>query len=158
MKFISHKELNDLCTKAGQLPRKRTNLNVHEEASDPVQRLFVSADIASYFRPHKHPLSWEFAMVLKGRFDLLIFDDQGRLTHRLDLGPEADTAAFELPENTWHTWIPRENGSLFFECKKGPYDPATSAEFAAWAPEEGGPDVEGFLDRLLQLEVGDCLA
>ena len=158
MKFITHTELNDLCRKAGQLPRKRTNFNVHQQASDPVQRLFVSADISSYFRPHRHPRSWEFAVVLKGRFDLLVFDDRGRLTHRLELGPEAGTAAFELPENTWHTWIPRENGSLFFECKKGPYDPATSAEFAPWAPEEGLPAVEAFADRLMHLAVGDCPA
>lgn len=158
MKLIRHNDLNALSVKAGQLPRKRTNLNMHEKAEDPVQRLFVSADKSSYFRPHKHAHSWEFAMVLKGEFDVLVFDDQGRLTHRFTLGPQADTAAFELPENTWHTWIPKENGSLFFECKKGPYDPATAAVFAPWAPEEGSPDVEAFLDKLNHMKIGGCLS
>ena len=158
MKCIRHDDLNDLCAKAGQLPRRRTNLNVHEQASDPVQRLFVSADTTSYFRPHRHPRSWEFSIVLKGRFDVLVFDDQGRLTHRIALGPQADTAAFELPENTWHTWIPLEDGSLFFECKKGPYDPATTVEFAAWAPPEGAPGAAAFQDKLIALKAGDRLS
>lgn len=157
MKVIRHNDLNDLCLKAGQLPRKRTNLNIHEQASDPVQRLFVSADKSSYFRPHKHAHTWEFAMVLKGEFDVLIFDDHGCLTERFSVGPNAGSVAFELPENTWHTWIPRENGSLFFECKKGPYDPATAAVFAAWAPEEGSPDVEAFLEKVNHMNIGDCL-
>jgi cupin fold WbuC family metalloprotein len=157
MKCIRHEELNNLCIKAGRLPRKRTNLNVHEQAADPVQRLFVSADRTSYFRPHRHPHTWEFSIVLKGGFEVLIFDDQGRLAHRIALGPRADTAALELPENTWHTWIPLEDGSLFFECKQGPYDPPATVEFAPWAPEEGAPAVAAFMDRLMDLKTGDCL-
>jgi cupin fold WbuC family metalloprotein len=155
MKLFQNDALNALSAKAGQLPRKRTNLNIHEQAEDPIQRLFVSADIDSYFRPHRHPNTWEFACVLKGEFDVLIFGDTGILTHRFTAGPNAETAAFELPENTWHTWIPRKNGSLFFECKHGPYDPATSGEFAPFAPEENSSDVTSFLKRLSYLKVGE---
>jgi cupin fold WbuC family metalloprotein len=157
MKLIQNDDLNTLSLKAGELPRKRTNLNVHEKAEDPVQRLFVSADTESYFRPHRHPFTWEFAMVLRGQFDVMVFDDDGRLTQRISLGPQADTAAFELPENVWHTWITRENASLFFECKKGPYDPATTAEFAAWAPEEGAAEVADFMEKLRYLKVGEAV-
>lgn len=155
MKTISRNDLDLLIAKAGDLPRKRSNLNIHEQASDPVQRLFVAADTASYFRPHRHHHSWEFALVIQGCFDVLIFDDEGTLVKRFALGPNAETSAFELPAGTWHTWLPLEDGSLFFECKKGPYDPATAAEFAPWSPEEGSDQVREFVKRLKILAVGE---
>lgn len=155
MKIITYDDLDTLAKKAGEIARKRSNLNVHEKEDDPVQRLFVSADMSSYFRPHRHHHTWEFALVIRGRFDVLIFDDEGTLTQRLSLEPHANVSAFELPSGQWHTWLVRENGSQFFECKKGAYDSATAAEFAPWSPAEGSPGVSEFLERLGTLAVGE---
>ncbi|MBU1168697.1 MAG: WbuC family cupin fold metalloprotein [Proteobacteria bacterium] len=155
MKIITHKDMAALKTKAGESSRKRMNLNVHEQASDPIQRLFIAADRTSYFRAHRHNHSWEFALVLQGLFDVLVFDDTGQLTERISLGPQARVAAFEIPAGTWHAWIPHEDGSVFFECKQGPYNPDTAAEFAPWSPEEGSSEVTDFVQRLKTLAVGD---
>jgi len=158
MKLITADLIDDLVAKAGQSPRRRTNYNVHGSGEDPVQRYFIAAKQDTYFRPHRHPAKWEFALVVRGGFDVLVFDDEGRVTERQAVGPEAGVLAFEIPANTWHTWLPTAEDSAFVEVKQGPYDPASAAEFARWAPEEGAPEVGAFIERLRGAAVGDAVA
>ncbi|MEW6519881.1 MAG: WbuC family cupin fold metalloprotein [Thermodesulfobacteriota bacterium] len=158
MKLITAHLLNELLGKAGSNARKRTNHNIHESAADPVQRLFIAARLGSYFRPHRHPGKNEFALVIRGLFDVLLFDDDSRLTQRVTIGPGADAVAFDLPPDIWHAWLPRADESVFFETKQGPYDAETAAEFAPWSPAEGTPAVKAFFARLQNARVGDYLA
>ncbi|HKK06921.1 MAG TPA: WbuC family cupin fold metalloprotein [Gammaproteobacteria bacterium] len=157
MKLITADLIDDLVAKAGQSPRRRTNYNVHTSGDAPVQRYFIAAKQDSYFRPHRHPTKWEFALVIRGGFDVLVFDDEGRVTERQAVGPQAGVVAFEIPANTWHTWLPTAEDSAFVEIKEGPYDPASAAEFAAWAPEEGAAEVADFVQRLRTASVGSML-
>jgi cupin fold WbuC family metalloprotein len=155
MKLITKDDLNALMASAISSERKRSNLNIHEQASDPIQRLFIAAGQESYFRPHRHPGIREFALILQGLFHVLVFDKSGRITDRLCLGPEAAASAFDLPAGVWHTWIPMAETSLFFEVKQGPYNPETTSEFAPWSPAEGSAQVKEFVNRLRQARVGD---
>ena len=154
MKLITSDLIDDLIARAGANVRRRINHNVHESPSDPVQRLFVAARPGSYFRPHRHPMKWEFAVVILGRFDVMLFDDAGFVTERRSVGPGTDTVGFEIPLNVWHSWIPIADHSVFFEVKQGPYDAQTAAEFAAWSPAEGTSAVGEFYERLRNAEVG----
>lgn len=155
MKLITQAALGEMMERAGASPRRRTHHNLHEVAEDPIQRLFVAAQRDSYFRAHRHAHKWECSVVLRGLFDVLIFDDEGAVQQRISVGPEADIVAFEIPANTWHAWLPLRDDSLFFEIKSGPYDPQTAAEPAAWAPAEGTPEVAAFVERLRTAQVGD---
>lgn len=149
---------DDWIAKAGESKRLRVNYNVHEQLSDPIQRLFIAALPSSYFRPHRHPGISEFAIVIRGRFDVLIFDDRGTVTRRVSLGAEQEVFSLEIPANVWHTWISRDESSIFFEVKQGPYDPDASVQFAAWSPEEGRDGVRAFQDKLLAAQTGDSVA
>jgi len=157
MKVISAALIEELVARAGTQTRRRTNHNVHETPADPIQRMFVAAKRDSYFRPHRHPTKWEFAIVICGRFDVLTFADDGRVTERLALGIGAPAVAFEMPANTWHSWLPLTDDAVFLEVKAGPYDPATAAEFAPWSPAEGGPAATAFAERLRRAQVSDDL-
>jgi hypothetical protein len=55
----------------------------------------------------------------------------------------------EIPERTYHTLISLETGSVAYEIKAGPYTPLTAKDFAPWAPAEGNPEVENFMQSLL---------
>jgi cupin fold WbuC family metalloprotein len=158
MKLITSELIDGLIARAGTNARQRTNHNVHEALSDPVQRLFVASRLDSYFRPHRHPEKWEFALVIRGLFDVMVFDDAGRVTERVSIGPDVDVIGFELPNNRWHSWVPIVDESVFFEVKQGPYDALTIAEFAAWSPEEGSQRVEEFVARLRKAKAGDLMA
>ena len=158
MKLVTSRMIDEMIVKAGESPRFRTNYNIHESLSDPVQRLFIAAEPSPYFRPHRHAGTREHAVIVRGRFGLLIFDPNCKVTSRIRAGRGGDIVCLEIPADVYHTWIPMEEGSVFFEVKKGPYDPAAPASFAPWSPAEGTAPVEEFQSRLLRAQTGDCLA
>ena len=137
MLTLSHALLDELAAKAAAAPRGRAHHTVHASNDDLVQRFFVATQRTSYFRPHRHHTKSELAIVLRGGFDLLTFDDAGVVLERWSVGAGQPLFAWETPRNTWHTLLAREEGSVFAEVKEGPYDPATAVEFAPWAPAEG---------------------
>lgn len=158
MKLITDQEMAELIAAADASPRRRSNRNLHEVPEDPIQRLFVAARRDSYFRAHRHPGKWEFSLIVRGEFLVFTFDNDGVITQRLHVGPQAAVKAFELPPNIFHTWVPLTDDGVFFEVKAGPYDPQTAAQFAPWAPAEGDPIAPAFVERLLTLNVGERAA
>jgi cupin fold WbuC family metalloprotein len=154
MKVLSQSLLDELSGKAGSSARGRAHHNIHASADDVVQRYIVVADRRSYFRPHRHTTRSELALVLRGGFEVLTFADDGVLLTRRTVGPGSGEFGFELPRGTWHTLLATLDGSAFLEVKQGPYDPASAAEFAPWAPAEGAPEVPQFVRRLRQAAPG----
>ena len=157
MKLLSQALLDELAAKAAASPRRRANLNLHASAQDPVQRYFVCADRDSYFRPHRHLIRSELALVIRGRFVILTFDEDGAVTGRFEVGHDERCLGYETPQATWHTLLAATDGSTFLEIKEGPYDPVHSAQFAPWAPPEGDPSVPAFLDWLRQAQPGSVV-
>jgi len=135
-------------------PRGRQNLNLHGDYADLCQRLFNAVEPGSYIRPHRHsdPPKPECFVVVRGRFALLLFDDAGRVTQRLELAPGGPVVAADLPAGAWHTIVALESGSVFFETKPGPYTPLTDKDFAPWAPAEGSAAVGEYLKEVLSAE------
>ena len=158
MKLITAAMLDDLVVQAGVNQRLRCNYNVHEQPSDPIQRLFIAACLNSYFRPHRHPGKKEFAIVLRGLFDVITFDNMGRVSQRVSVGPDADVTGLEIPADVWHTWVPFDDQSVFFEVKPGPYDPAIVVEFADWSPAEGTVEVPTFYEKLLTVSMDEKIS
>ena len=119
-----------------------------------MQRFIVVANRDSYFRPHRHRVRAELALILRGSFDVVTFAEDGRISAREVAGDGAPAMAYEMPPAAWHTLLARVDGAAFLEIKQGPYDPATAAEFAAWAPAEGGAAVPAFLTWLRTAQPG----
>ena len=155
MKFVPRALLDELAAKAAASPRARAHHNIHASAADLVQRFLVVAQRESYFRPHRHTNRAELAVLLRGEVDVLTFDARGVVTGRQRVGAGSEALAYETPPGTWHTLLPLADGVAFLEVKEGPYDPATSTEFAPWAPAEGQPEVSAFLAWLRAAQPGD---
>jgi cupin fold WbuC family metalloprotein len=155
MKLLRHSIFPELMAQANASPRARAHHNIHDSSSDPVQRFFVVANRASYFRPHRHAGKCEMAVVLKGAFDVLIFDETGCVTARHAIGEGTPNLGYETPQATWHTLMARADGAAFLEIKQGPYDPATASEFAPWAPQEGHERVAQYLTWLRNAQPQD---
>ena len=98
--------------------------------------------------------SQETALVLRGRFDLVTFDDTGAIVARYGMGEGGSSFGYETPRATWHTLVVQSGSTGFFEVKEGPYDPATVVEFAAWAPAEGDAAASAYLEWLRTAPVG----
>jgi cupin fold WbuC family metalloprotein len=134
MKQALASDLDQLVRSAQSSQRRRANLNMHEELSDPVQRLAIAMEPDTFVRPHRHRQTWELLLPLRGRFVVLLFDDQGVVTARTVLGGE--TALLEMPAGQWHAVLSLDVGGVIFEVKRGPYQPIDGADFAPWVAEQ----------------------
>ncbi|MGH8506111.1 MAG: WbuC family cupin fold metalloprotein [Stenotrophobium sp.] len=138
MKQISTHALAELSARALASPRLRANLNLHQELTDPVQRLAIAMEPGTYVRPHRHPQTWELLFPLRGRFVVLHFDDSGKVTARSVLGE--NSAILENPAGQWHAVLSLDASGVIFEVKHGPYQPPAAADYAPWSPAEGSPE------------------
>jgi cupin fold WbuC family metalloprotein len=154
MKLISTALLDELAAKAASSPRRRAHHNLHAASTDPVQRFVIVALRDTYVRPHRHWTKSELVTVIRGQFEMVLFNDAGYVTARHIVGEGTPNLAYELPEGTLHTLLPLTDGAAFLEVKEGPYDPATAAEFAPWAPEEGSAAIAHFQAWVVKAPVG----
>ena len=136
-----------LILEASKSPRKRSHYNLHKELNEPVQRLCIALKKGTYVRPHHHPKSnkWELMLALRGSVALLVFDKDGVILERLLLNQNDSLSGIELKPNTWHTVFPLTDDAVILEIKEGPYTPTEESDFAPWAPEEGDNEVMQFL-------------
>ena len=134
--FIDSAAIDDLVARARVSPRRRLNLNLHTDLSDPIQRLLNAGEPGTYVRAHRHAADrWELFAVLRGQIDVLIFADDGTVTQRLAL--REGGGLIEIPGGIWHGLAFIAPGSVAIEIKPGPYVAQSDKEFAPWAPREG---------------------
>ncbi len=138
MKQLTNSMLDDLGRQARHSPRLRANRNLHEQLSDLVQRLAIAMEPDTFVRPHRHPQTWELLSALRGRFVVLLFDEQGVVTSRTVLGEEC--RVIEFPANTWHAVLSLDSGGVIFEVKQGAYAPLTEADYAPWCDSGAGQE------------------
>ena len=152
LKIISDQLLSELSQKAAQLPRKRLNLNFHEELADPINRMLNAFEPGTYIQPHKHenPDKREVFIILKGALVVVIYDESGNPIDFVLLDPQKGTYAIEIPPRVWHSVISLESGTVVYEIKDGPYLPISDKNFASWAPKEGDPNCDEYLARLTE--------
>lgn len=157
MRRIDNALLDGLSQKAGDLPRKRMNFNLHSGPDDPVQRLCNAIEPGTYIRPHRHaePEASEVFLLLRGSAALLLFNDFGEVTEREVLSARGPVIAVEMPPKAWHAMASLESGTVFFEVKHGPYVPPAGGNVAAWAPAEGEQGAARFVEWYLNAKVGD---
>ena len=158
MKLIKQQTLDELSRQAAQSGRRRRNLNLHDDYDDPCQRLFNALEPDSYVRPHRHVGSAkaECFMAVRGRMALLVFDDRGGIEEIVPFGDGCDVLAVDLPPGIWHMLVALEPGSVFFETKRGPYEPRVDKDFAPWAPAEGSVAALEYLAVIMTKVAKEC--
>jgi cupin fold WbuC family metalloprotein len=153
---IDNSLLTALSDAARSNPRLRQNHNIHTQLDDPVQRLYNAMEPNTYVRPHRHPGGdrWEFFQIVSGRAAVLTFEPDGKILEKIILSAAGPNVAIEIPGNSWHTIVSLQPGTVLFEIKKGPYQPATDKDFATWAPSEGESAAENFVQWFVDAEPG----
>jgi cupin fold WbuC family metalloprotein len=142
-----------LTAAARESARRRKNLDFHEVAAHPAQRLLNAVEPESYIRPHRHldRSKDETFVVLRGAFGLVLFDAAGNVIDARVLRPDADFVGAHVPAGMFHCLVSLAPGSVFFEAKAGPYDAATDKDWPTWAPAEDDAGAAGYLQRLRAL-------
>ena len=154
MKILDAETIIELCVAAHESPRRRTARVLHQHSDDPVQRMVMVADPETYVGPHRHPdKKWEMMILLSGAMDLLFFAEDGTLNDRVLLRMDG-TRLVEYDVYAFHAAVILKHGTMVFEVKDGPYDPATAKELPVWAPNEGSDEAEVFNARMRILRTG----
>lgn len=133
---LSDSDVADLLADAAKSPRQRAHRTLHASHAEPVQRMVVGVLGGSYFRPHRHVGRFELVVVLRGRVDVLLFDETGTVLERFEAGDGCPIRSFELSGEEWHTLVADAGESVFVEVKPGPFDPTAPGEFAPGRPRK----------------------
>jgi cupin fold WbuC family metalloprotein len=152
MIHINDNLIHTLISQARSCTRKRKNFNFHPSASDPMHRMLHAMEPDTYVQPHKHenPDKREAFIILTGKVAAIEYMDNGEVSDWVVLDPKTGNYGMEVAARTWHSLICLESGSVVYEVKDGPWDPADDKFFAAWAPREGEEGCEAYNKRIME--------
>ena len=67
--------------------------------------------------------SSETVVCLRGHLREIFYNDKGDVTDVIDLAPNSDCVALNIPIGQWHTVEVLESGTVIMEVKDGAYEP-----------------------------------
>ena len=121
---ITQELLDDLTAKAKASPRLRMNMDLRNSPEDQSQRMLNAIEPGSPLPIHRHRKSSETVVCLRGRLVEEFYDELERIcTERIELSPNGQVVALNIPAGQWHTVRALESGSVILEMKEGAYEP-----------------------------------
>lgn len=152
MKLINTQLIEKVAIEAKYSPRKRMNYNFHETLDANVQRMLNALEPGTYIQPHKHedPDKFEAFLLLHGKALVIEFNDRGDIIEKHILSGDSGNIGVEIAPCHWHCILALEPQTVIYEIKDGPYSPINDKNFASWAPKEGDPGCQNYLNQLLK--------
>ena len=121
---ISQAVLDNLTEQAKASPRLRMNLDLRNSAEDKSQRMLNAIEPGSPLPIHRHQMTSETVVCLRGRLVWEFYDELERIfTETVELSPGGQVVALNVPAGQWHTVRALESGSVILEMKEGAYEP-----------------------------------
>lgn len=138
-------------------PRKRA-FAMLRSASCPeeIPSIMINCfQLGTYVTPHKHP-GREMWVAYKGLFQAVLFDEEGKVTHKEEIGSgQGKRPLIEFPSGTYHTIFPLMPNSVLIEFYLDVFNLDTYKQFAPWAvpedadnPEKNPTYLEDLLGRI----------
>lgn len=123
--IIDNTLLDQVTEQAKMSPRLRMNYNLHDSLDSKAQRLFNALEPGTELPVHRHLYTSETYIVVRGRMNVLFYNDDRQLTEEYELDPQRGAYGVQIPAGQWHTLEVLESGTVIFEVKDGPYTPLT---------------------------------
>jgi len=121
---INQALLDKLTEEAKASPRLRMNLDLRNSADDQSQRMLNAIEPGSPLPIHRHRHTSETVVCLRGRLVWEFYDELERIcTETIELSPNGQVVALNIPAGQWHTVCALESGSVILEMKEGKYEP-----------------------------------
>ena len=99
------------------------NMDLRNSPEDQSQRMLNAIEPGSEVPVHRHRLSSETVVCLRGRLVEEYYDEAGRVVDTIELTPGGPVVALNIPAGEWHTVRSLESGTVILEVKDGPYAP-----------------------------------
>ena len=114
--------LDSITAEAEGSPRLRMNCNLHDSLDAKVQRLINVLLPGTVLPIHRHRHTAETYVLLRGRMDVVFYNDMGASVARYALDPHHGKYGVHIPAGQWHT-VEVMEPSAILEVKDGPYMP-----------------------------------
>ena len=125
---ITQALLDNLTEQAKASPRLRMNYDLRNSPEDKSQRMLNAIEPGSQLPVHRHRKSSETVVCLRGHLRELFYNDNGEVTEVIDLMPNSECVAVNIPIGQWHTVQSLESGTVILEVKDGAYEPLLSED------------------------------
>ena len=120
--------LDELTKQAKASPRLRMNYDLRNSEEDYSQRMLNAIEPGSQLPIHRHRKSSETVVCLRGHLREMFYNDNGEVTEVIDLMPNSECVAVNIPIGQWHTVQSLESGTVILEMKDGAYEPLLSED------------------------------
>ena len=120
---ITQALLDSLTEQAKKNERLRMNLDLRDSDSDGSQRMLNAVEPNSELPIHRHQKTSETVVCLRGHLREVYYNDAGKVIEVIDLAPNSECVAVNIPLGQWHTVQSLESGTVILEMKDGPYEP-----------------------------------
>ena len=121
---ITQALMDSLTEQAKATPRLRMNMDLRNSAEDKSQRMLNAIEPGSPMPIHRHKKTSETVVCLRGRLVWEFYDELERIcTDYIELSPNGQVVALNVPAGQWHTVKALECGSVILEMKEGAYEP-----------------------------------
>ena len=126
---ITQALLDSLTEQAKASPRLRMNLDLRNDENDGSQRMLNAIEPGSPLPIHRHRETSETVVCLRGRLVWEFYDELERVcTETIELSPNGQVVALNIPAGQWHTVRALESGSVILEMKNGGYEPLSDSD------------------------------
>jgi cupin fold WbuC family metalloprotein len=126
---ITQAVLDKLTEQAKASPRRRMNMDLRNGIDDQSQRMLNAIEPDSVVPIHRHQKSSETVVCLRGRVVEEYYDELERIcTEAIELTPNGQTVALNIPAGQWHTIRSLESGSVILEMKDGKFEPTQDCD------------------------------
>lgn len=125
MKIIPQQILDETCQAAASSERLRMNYNLHDSLDEPVHKMinaFQPGTVLPIHR-HLHPAKKETFVLLQGKLEVIIYNEDGTEKNRIELSKESGNLMVDLMPEDWHSIEILEPDTVILEIKQGPYVP-----------------------------------
>ncbi len=119
--IIDQDILEQLTIQAKASPRLRMNMDLRNTPADKSQRMLNAIEPGTVMPIHRHRLSSETVVCIRGHFEEYYYDENGVLIKTIDMVPGG--VVINVPIGQWHSLMSLESGTVLLECKDGAWSP-----------------------------------
>lgn len=120
--------LDELSAKAKENPRLRQAMDLRNSPEDLSQRMLNALEPGTIMPIHRHHVSSETVVVLRGKIEWIFYDNDGNETERVMLDANGEPRMLNVERDRWHSLVCLEEGSVLYESKNGAYQPLEEDE------------------------------
>lgn len=124
---INQELLDQLTAQAKASPRLRVNYDLRDSPNDESQRMLNAIEPGTEIPIHRHTMTSEDVVVLRGLAEEIFYDTEGNETDVCLISPggwvAGSAVAIHIPMGQYHTCRSLESGTVIIEFKNTKYNP-----------------------------------